>query len=97
MRLYCNPITGGTKAYRSSQSSAMALDSQRAMRILSNPRSDDGSPDEYIGSNDSFNLVDVKIAMDPEAQDPRRKVRAKDTKGLADLIASQGKSNTNLD
>ena len=57
----------------------------------------DNSGDDYTGSQAGFNLVDVKLAMDPDAQNPRRKVRAKDTKGLAELIASQGKAVTNLD
>ena len=70
-----------------------ATDSQRAMRVLSNPHSDNlgGVNDdlEYLMQNSgSFNLVDMKIALDPDAQNPRRKVRAKDTKGLAELIAS---------
>ena len=68
------------------------------MRILSNPGSDRGSAD-YLGSNrDSMNLADLKIGIDPGAQDPRKKIRAKDTKGLAELIASQGRINdANLD
>lgn len=66
------------------------------MRIFSNPGSDN-SGDDHVSSQAGFNLVDVKIGMDPDAQDPRRKVRAKDTKGLAELIASQGKAVTNLD
>lgn len=67
------------------------------MRILSNPRSQDGS-EHLVGSNDnSFSILDVKMVMDPEIIDRRKKIRAKGTQGLADLIASQGKSNTNLD
>ena len=71
--MHLNPITGNTKTYRSNQGSAMpATDSQRAMRVLSNPHSDNlgGVNDdlEYLMQNSgSFNLVDMKIALDPDA------------------------------
>lgn len=74
MRVHLNPITGSTKAYNRLSQGGSALpvtDSQRAMRILSNPHSDrQTGPDEldYMRENSgSFNLVDMKIALDPDA------------------------------
>ena len=50
-----------------------------------------------MDSEGNFAMIDVKMVMDPETINPRKKIRAKDTHGLADLIASQGKSAMNLD
>lgn len=101
VRVHINPITGGAKAYRSTVNSTSTVelaDSQKAMRVLSNPHSD-GASDDLIGDNshDVSTMADLKIGIDPEAPGPRKKIREKDTKGLADLIASQGRSLTNLD